>query len=314
MELDADNLRAALSWLLAAGHIEMAARMACALAVFWRRRGHYSEGQGWLEQVLPHVASDCLPDSLRASTLQAAGSLAYRKGDWSTARQWLKESLILYKSCGYQPGIARVLFDLGWIAIEQGDWSMAARLNEKSLAIARKADDQLGMYRAMTNLGWTRLCKGEENEAFELFTKALILAQQSGHTKGIAVSLANLGWIALRRDDLASASNRATESLRLCHLLGEREVLAECLEILAVVAVREDALERAACLSGASQVLWERLQISRSPAQHSVATYAAAVVTLHKMLPGEILSSRWRQGREMGLNELAAFVLEGKAA
>jgi predicted ATPase len=309
MELDADNLRAALSWLLVAGHIEMAARMACAVAIFWRRRGHYSEGQGWLERVLPHIVSDCLPDSLRARTLQAAGSLAYRKGDWATARQWLRESLDAYKSCGDRSGIARVLFDLGWIAIEQGDWIEAAQLNEKSLAIARKADDQLGMYRAMTNLGWTRLCTGEDNEAFELFTKALILAQQRGHTKGIAVSLANLGWIALERDNLISAATQAMESLRLCHMLGEREVLAECLEILAVVAVKRDEHERAIRLSGAAHALWQAMQVTRSPMQFSTAKHSEAIATLQKGLSEDVFSLIWQQGREMRLDSVVAYVL-----
>jgi predicted ATPase len=313
MELDTDNLRTALSWLLAAGQIEMAARMACALAVFWRRRGYYSEGQGWLERALPHIVSNCLPDSLRASTLQAAGSLAYRKGDWATARQWLKESLDSYQSCGDQTGIARVVFDLGWIAIEQGDWIEASRLNEESLAIARKVDDQLGMYRAMTNLGWVRLCTGEHDQASALFTEAHKIAYQAGHIKGIAVSLANLGWIALRRDDLASASAQATESLRLCHLLGEREVLAECLEILVVVAVREGNFERATQLSGAAHALWQALQVTRSSMQYPTATHGEAVAILQKGLPEGVFSSIWQKGYEMSLDALVAFALDREA-
>jgi predicted ATPase len=81
LELDGDNLRAALSWALGAGQVEATARMDCALAVFWRRRGLYSEGCNWLEKVLPRMHTNSLPDSLQAKTLQAAGSLARRQGD-----------------------------------------------------------------------------------------------------------------------------------------------------------------------------------------------------------------------------------------
>jgi predicted ATPase/DNA-binding XRE family transcriptional regulator len=309
IELEADNLRIALSWLLAARQLEMAARMACALAIFWRRRGYYSEGCSWLEQVLPHLLPDCLPDSLRASTLQAAGSLAYRKGDWSTARQWLEESLVLYKSCGDQPGIARVLFDLGWIAIDQGDWSNAARLNENSLALARKVGDHLGMYRAMTNLGWIRLCTSEHGKAEVLFTEAHKIAQQARHTKGIAVSHANLGWIALERDELAVAAAQASESLRLCRLLGEREVLAECLELLVVVALRRGEYERAARLSGAAHALWQALQVTCSPMQYFAANHSEGVATLQRNLPVGVFLSLWQEGREMNQDAVVEFAL-----
>ncbi|MCZ7554196.1 MAG: tetratricopeptide repeat protein [Anaerolineales bacterium] len=314
MELDIDNLRAALSWLLAAGQVEMAARMACTLAVFWRRRGYYSEGHAWLEQVLLNMTSDCIPDSLRARVLQTTGSLAYRKGDWTSARKSLKESLVLYKSCGDQPGIARVLFDLGWIAIDQGDWIEAARLNEKSLTLTRKAGDHLGIYCALTNLGWVRLCTGEHDEAAARFTEAHKIAGQAGYTKGIAVSLANLAWIALKRDELASAKAQAIESLRLCHLLGEREVLAECLEILVIVAFREKEYERAIRLSGAAHALWAALQVTRSPMQYSAAAHAEALATLQKGLSDDVFSSIWQQGCEMSLDSIAGYALDNTAA
>lgn len=311
MESDADNLRAALGWLLAAGELAHAARMACALAVYWRRRGFYSEGRSWLEQVLSHLDPDCLPVPLRARTLQAAGSLAYRQGDWSAARRWLEESLILFKSCGDQPGVARVLFDLGWIAIDQADWVEAARLNEKSLALARKEADHLGMYRALTNLGWTKLCQGELDEAGARFEEAYHLARQAGHTKGVAVTLANLGWVALERDDLASSTAQTQASLRLCHLLGEREVMAECLEILVIVAIKKGEFERAIRLSAAAHALWQALQVIRSPVQSSVVRHDETAGLLQKKFSDPVYASIWQQGREMSLEATLAFALDG---
>jgi predicted ATPase/transcriptional regulator with XRE-family HTH domain len=311
MELEADNLRTALSWSIGAGQRELAARIACALAVFWRRRGHYIEGRSWLEKVLPLIQPDCLPDTLRARTLQAAGSLAYRQGDWPAAQQWLDESLRLFQTCGDQTGSARVLFDLGWIAIDQGDWIEAARLNQESLTLAREAADCLGIYRALTNLGWTNLCTGEQNVAAELFAEAYDLARHAGHIKGVAVSLVNLGWIALERGDLTSAMAQTSESLRLCHLLGEREVMAECLEVLIVVALKRGEYERATKLSGAAHALWAALHVTRSPTQYSTAAHAEAAATLHRNLSDGIFSSNWQEGGAMSLDVLVAFTLDG---
>jgi predicted ATPase/transcriptional regulator with XRE-family HTH domain len=305
-----DNLLAALAWLRGAGQVEMAACLACTLGIFWRRHGLYSEGRIWLEQVLAHAAQTPLPDILRAKTLQATATLAYRQGDYTVARQWLEESLVIYQSSPDRPGQARVLFDLGWIAIDQGDWIEAARLNQESLAVAREVNDPLAMYRALTNLGWTQLCIGDRTSAATLFGEAYELAHRMGHTKGMAVSQANLGWLALYREDVPCAAALAGESLRMCHRLGEREILAECLEILAVAAANEGKLERGALLSGAAQAIWEALHIPRSIAQHSAATHAQAVALMRQQLPEVIFLSMWQQGRVMSLDSIIAFGTE----
>ena len=310
MELDVDNLRAALSWSLAEGLVEMAARMACALGIFWRRRGQYSEGRRWLEQVLTHTQGGCLPDALQAKTLQVAGSLAYRQGDWSAARQWLEESLELFQACTDQPGTARVLFDLGWIALDQGNWAEATRLNQESLSLAREADDRLGIYRALTNLGWTKLSTGERSEAETLFGEAHDLARCAGHMKGIAVSQSNLGWISLYKDDLVQTVAHATESLQLCYELGEKDVFAECLEILAIAATREGKYMHAAKLSGAAETLWDTLHVTRSPAHHSTVTNNEAVAIMQQNLAGDIFEQCWGQGRAMSQDSIFDMTLE----
>jgi len=304
IEEDMGNLRSSLSWFLASGQVENAARIVCALSVFWRRRGHYSEGCNWLKQVLAQPFPDHFPVGLWAKTLQAAGSLAYRKGDWDVARGWLSESLALFETRQDQPGITRVLFDLSWIAIDQGDWEEAARLSRESLTLSRETGDHLGEYRAMTNQGWIRLCMGKHQEAAELFAGAAKLALEIGNTRGIAVSLVNLGWISLAQNKPVTAKTQATESLNLCHLLGERELLAECLELLVVIAEKDGELERAVRLSGAAHSLWTELQVTRSPVHYSSASHAKAISSLKKGLPEVIFTPLWQQGREMSINAI----------
>jgi predicted ATPase len=259
------NLRAALAWLLEAGDVELAARLACALGIFWQRRGHYSEGRRWLQQVLAQMAHFEAPVILRARTLQSAAVLAYRKGDPLIAEGWLAESQNLFREVSDQVGLARVLFDLGWIAIDRSDWATATNLNRQSLAMARASNDLCAIYRALTNLGWTHLNMDEKNAAAAFFEEAYALARRIGHTKGVAVSLANLGWIALCQGDLARCVSLAQESLRLCHLLGEREVLAENLEILAAAAIIEGDAFRASQLSSGAEAVWATMRVARPP-------------------------------------------------
>jgi predicted ATPase/DNA-binding XRE family transcriptional regulator len=299
-----DDMRAALSWSLQTGQVEMAARLACAAGTFWRRRGHYSEGRSRFDLMLTYLPPGCVPDALRAKLLQVAGSLAYRQGDWHTAKQWLDESLALLRACHDQLGVARVLFDLGWIALDQGKWGEAARLNTESLALARAGDDRLGMYRALTNLGWTKLCISERDEAEAFFHEAHHIAVDMGHTKGVAVTLANLSWIAIYQGDMPSAAAQAAESLRLCYLLGEREVMAECLELLAIAAVGDGDHQHAARLLGAAQALWDALHVVRPPSHHSSSVRDQALETLRQQLPDEVFSAAWLQGSAMSLDAL----------
>jgi predicted ATPase/DNA-binding XRE family transcriptional regulator len=306
IEMELDNLRKALIWSLATNQVETAARMVYVLTIFWRRRGYYSEGRGWLEKVLSKVMPGDLPVGLRAKTLQAAGSLAYRQCDWPSAREWLEESQALFRSCADQPGVARVLYDLGWIAIGQANWSDAAQLNLESLALSRELQDPLGTFRALTNLGWTRLCTGEMAQAATLFDEAYKTACGAGHIKGVAVSLRNQSWIALDQDDLPHATALALESLGLCLRLGEREIMAECLEVLAVVAVQEGEYERAARVGGAAGALWDALNVHRSPANYSTAAYNRAIEVIRSSLPDDLFHSTWQQGRMMKLDDMVA--------
>lgn len=310
LERDADNLRAALATLLARGPLASAAGMACALGLFWQRRGHYSEARGWLEEALAQIdaAPEATSATLRARVMQTAACLAYRQGDWQPARQWLAESLTIYQAAADQPGMARVLFDQGWIAIDQGAWEEAARLNQASLALARRVDDAVALYRALTNLGWARLSVGAWNAAAALFNEAYLLAQRTGHVKGVAVALVNQGWVALHRGNMGRAACLARHSLCVCHLLGEQEVLAECLEVLAAAAAAEGDASRALELSRAAGALWEALHVIHPPTQQAAECHRRARPTARRAAGGTFEAAT-RQDHAMSLDAVVAFAL-----
>lgn len=309
LEREADNLRTALNWLLATHQVEAAAHMVCALGTPWQRRGHYSEGRGWLDKVLAQIAETPVDGVLHARTLQTAARLAYRQGDWQTANAYLQESLVLFNSAGDQVGKARILYDLGWIALDRADWSTAIRLNEESLGLARDAGEHMATYQALTNLGRAQLSLDNNDAAAALFREAYKIAQRVDHTEGIAFSLTNLSWIALYAGDSAYAKTLAQDSLRLCHLLGEREIFAECLEILAATALVEGEERRAAQLSGAAEAIREELHITRPATQPIIVTQAQTVATLRAQLPETAFEVAWRQGRGMCLDAIANFAL-----
>lgn len=309
LEQEADNLRVALRRLIETRQTTVAAHMACALGTFWQRHGRYSEGRGWLEQVLAQMDGMSVPSALRARTLQTAAMLAYPQGHWQVARAELEESLALYQTEGDASGMARALFDLGWVALDEGQWEAARRLNRDSLAMAQQTGDLVATYRAVTNLGWANLCLGLCDEAAALFGEGIALAQRLGHLRGVAVSSVNLAWVALAQGETTEAARLAREGLRLCHLLGEREALAEGLEILAVTAVAVGDTRRATRLVGAAEALWGVLHVTRPPVEQALAAHLQTLDTLRARPVEAGLGKARNPGRASSLDATVAYAL-----
>ncbi len=98
-----ENLRTALSWLIAHEEGEQTLRFCVALWWFWQTRGYWSEGRRWLKAALalPSAGERTL---LRARALSAAGELAGAQTDWQEANHLLSESMILFKELGDDGG------------------------------------------------------------------------------------------------------------------------------------------------------------------------------------------------------------------
>jgi predicted ATPase len=69
-----DNVRAVMRWVVETNHVELGLRICCAMERFLEVRGHFNEGQRWLENVLALDAP--APVATRAKALRVAGTLA----------------------------------------------------------------------------------------------------------------------------------------------------------------------------------------------------------------------------------------------
>jgi len=111
LDLEHDNMRAALSWMLESEEAGAGLRLSGALWRFWWMRGHYSEGRRWLEEAL---AKDGRASAVRAKALEAVGWLADDQGDIDRAVAAAEEGLSLSANkdreqrYGFLPTHARV--------------------------------------------------------------------------------------------------------------------------------------------------------------------------------------------------------------
>jgi len=242
LEVEHDNLRAALGWSLEAGEAEKAARKAVALWRFWQVRGYMSEGRRWLERALAGFSEQT---SVRAKALHAAGDLAIFQDDYHRAKTLLQESLALCRELADRPGAGYALVSLGIMTHNEGDYEGAVTFLEESLQLFREADDLYGMTLALAGLGLSLLYRGEFERASALCEESLALSRERGDPRSIASALTNLGISALARGDNEQAKVLCEESLALRRKLGHKGGCAHTLIILGRIAVFQGDFERA---------------------------------------------------------------------
>lgn len=270
LEVEHDNLRAALGWAAAQSSetpagvgtrvqgSEFAARtgstpnselrtqnapgpdaglrLAGDIWRFWEVRGHFAEGRSRMAALLNLAAP--APVAL-AAALNGAGVLAYRQGDYAAARALCEESLRIRRELQDRRGIAGSLNNLGNAAQEQGDYAAARALREESLEIFRELGDRQGTAASLSNLGIVAKQQGDYAAARRLQEESLEIFSGLGERHRIAALLSNLGNLARDRGDDNAARALHEESLATFSELGDRWGIAAALNNLGNVACEQ---------------------------------------------------------------------------
>ncbi|MCS7197191.1 MAG: tetratricopeptide repeat protein [Candidatus Bipolaricaulota bacterium] len=343
LELEHDNLRAALEW--SSTDPETGLRLASALWLFWYLRGYVSEGREWLKQFLEKAPE--APSSLRAKALYGASMLARAQDDYALATKLLEESLALYRAAKDNRGVALALGNLGIIAFARGDYARATKLHEESLehfrqlhdkigiasalselgnvalyqndleraerlleeslALSRAAQDDQGIALALRRLGAVLFQKGERARAKALLQESLELYRGLGAVPGLASVFNSLGMVALQEGDLQRAGTLLRQSLAHYRDVGDKWHIALCLDRLAQVAAAQGDWKRAVRLMGAEEALREAIGAPLPPSEH--AGHEQTLTKAHEHLDEESFAAAWADGYAMKFEEAIAYAL-----
>ena len=236
LEAEHDNMRAAFSWLLEVGDIELGLRLAGALRRFWHVRGYFDEGRKRLEQALAKDGRASV--SARAKALDAVGGLAHDQGDIDRAEAAAREGLELSARADTENGrVASFKRTLGITAEREGDYERATELHEESLALYRETEDKWSIAASLISLGNVLVARDEHERAKELYREALILSRESGDPEQYATGLTNLGYEHLLEGDHEQATALNEEAARLYRERGSRGGLVYALDNLAWAAL-----------------------------------------------------------------------------
>jgi tetratricopeptide (TPR) repeat protein len=307
LEVEHDNMRAALRWLARSGQSTHELELAGALARFWETRGHLSEGQRWLEGALSR-GSGARP-ALRADALDGAGILARSQGELKRATLLLEECVALRRELDDTLALAISLRNLGNVHFDRGDYVTPGKLYEESLELMKAEGDDAGVADAYNNLGVLATFSDDWDIAGELYLSALEIFRERSDTQGIARALMNLGEVRLVQGNYEEAGRLTRESLGLFQEVGSQWDTCYLFENLAAVLRMQKRPVDAAKLLGAAEALRELLGAPLPPAE--VGLYKQRVTALKDDLDPAEFDRAWAEGRTLDLPSAIRYALAG---
>ncbi|MFN8678177.1 MAG: tetratricopeptide repeat protein [Thermomicrobiales bacterium] len=271
LELEHDNLRAALAW--AVPHDPgMALRLAGALWRFWYVRGYLREGHDWAEAALAQPGGSL---TQRAAAYYTAGDLAQEQGDYDEAAPRLAAGLAAARQA-QDPGIAaRCLSSLAFIARNQGAYDDAESYLQQALVLQRELGDVRAIACTLGNLGSLAQNRGAEAEATQLLAEALVSFRGLGDLPMAADILANLAILANQQGEPARAARFAEEALGTYRTHGDRQGAATALVAVANAARGEGDLLEARTLYEEALDLFR--EVHHQPGSVSTLTHLATL-------------------------------------
>jgi predicted ATPase/DNA-binding CsgD family transcriptional regulator len=254
LELEHDNLRAALEWALeetegqGSERKELALRLCYALQLLWLRHGHYHEAYAFLERAL--AAGEGERTVVRAKALGTAAYIANFRGDYTQAEALARQSLALCRELEDVRSIADSLFVLADISWPKGKTTEKLLLHEEMVRLRRQIGQPKEVAFALFNLAIELSLHGEYARGQTLFEEALELFRQAGHELMVGATLVQSAiflWFTL--GDAATIHQRLHEGRALIDKVGDRRWSAVSIGIAALVALREGEIDRATSLA-----------------------------------------------------------------
>ncbi len=221
LEIEHDNLRAALEWTIrTTGDAETALRIAGGLAMFWNTRGHTTEGRDWTEAALAIDAS--ASDEARDDALYGLALLAHSIGDYRRARSAIEACVELRKAMGEPSAIARALNYRAVVLTSMSEYAEAAAVQVEALVLSRTkglADEaNYGVY----SLGMIAYRTDDLHEAQSRLRESLEGWRDSGHHVAVASVLGTLGEVIRLSGDLVVASACFSEAIDVAQRVDAR--------------------------------------------------------------------------------------------
>jgi non-specific serine/threonine protein kinase len=295
LDVERDNLRAALEWAITQGEAEIAQRLAFATCWYWYVTGQAGEGAMWAQRA---AACGSASPAVQVPVMVAAGWLISEHGDAERASRFVIDALALSRDHALE---AQALLVLGGIALNQHELDRARRFFSDAL----ERQDALGESTwvrpyLLKNLGLVDYLQGDFDRAESRLSEALARFRAMANGFGTALTLINLARLTLRRGDVARAAALYAESLTLRWADGDKISVASCLRGLADAAELAGQFERSVRLFAAAEALREAIGAVETRTTSRVEN---ALAICRAALGEAAYAAAWTVGRTLPLPE-----------
>ena len=310
LELEHDNLRAALRHAIDTGDHRTGAQLVKALWRFWHLHAHLGEGRRWAEEVLalPGLAERTAD---RVAALTALGGMAYWKEDVPAYRAAYEEALEIVRELGDRREEGEQLYNLSFAHASQGDMPAALGLLEQAKALFQEFGVTRGVADVQWILGIVARMQGDLDRSRALAEEALGMHREGGDRFGTTVCLYALGRTAFAQGDMVTARASLMEALDNDEQVGSRTGMAVILDNLAAHASQQGDQLRALRLAGASQALKESAGGQAPPPLIDIPDLREAA---RGSLSEAAVDAAWEEGRAMAIEQAVAYAREGGPA
>jgi predicted ATPase len=273
LEMERDNLRSAISHLVATENLDLEMRFGGALARFWIFHGHWDEGGNILDDTVTRALARRMEparspelDQMLGSASCWAGAMAWVRGNPDQATHHLERSVTLAQETGDRSTLAYAHEYLGLTALYRSDYSAARSWFETSASEFRELGNRWYLADALALIG-DAIAHEEIDHAEALYRESLEIFTELGDP-GAALPLISLGRLALQRGDHAEARRLVTRGVALRRSEGSQLRLAIALASLGEV-------ERyAGIIEPARRLYQEALTLGRTLGSKSTVAWA----------------------------------------
>lgn len=309
LEMEHDNLRAAVRWVIEAERATVGLRLVGALWRFWHFRGHLSEGRRWTEAVLSLPGSGPRTAE-RGRALTALGGMAYWQEDLLATRRAYEEALAIAEELGDRYAIAEGLYNMGYPPAYEGDLDTASTTITKALALYEDPGIHRGSADCLWLLAIVARLEGDTSTAMGRVTESLRIHRELGDQFGATDALHVLGRIALAEGDLAACASSFLEALEYDESVGNRTGMGIDLDALAAKASAEGSHLRAVRLTAASEAIKEAAGGHAPPPFIDLPDPRLAA---REAFSDAAVEAAWEEGRVMTLDQAVAYARQETA-
>ncbi|GIF74801.1 DUF4062 domain-containing protein [Asanoa siamensis] len=303
LELEHDNIRAAIAWFIETGQLEEAVRFGWIIWVLWWLRGHTDEGARNIKQVL--ARADELSPRAYAHVLFGDGAISVMTGQPAHGRAQLERALPLLRELGDDDATARAAGMLGQLAIARGEYDLARELLEETKEISERLGEEWMISLYYARLGLVPLATGDYASATAQFSDGLRVARKTNDYLGEVVALYSLAVTTLAKGDPESATACLESGLRAAAANQDEAGASLFLEALSDLAARHGATERAVRLAASARKL--RTLASAAWMRSYVPAWPGGGLDLDT----RAYARTWAEGMADNLGSAVAYALDG---